>query len=88
MTPELVERVRPIIHDSLSEVDAFQAYDRMMMPYRALPLVPDVQANLTDYAVEKALAGLFLKLGEEEAAIRQDPAKRTTALLMRVFGQS
>jgi hypothetical protein len=29
---------------------------------------------------------MFAYLAEEEAAIRQDPVKRTTALLKRVFG--
>ena len=58
----------------------------MMGPYKRMPLVPDVKADLTDYAVEKALDGLFFKLAEEEAAIRCNPAKRTTELLQRVFG--
>ena len=86
MTPPLITRMRPIINDSLSQVGAVRAYDDMMGPYERMPLVPDVKADLTDYAVEKALDGLFFKLAEEEAAIRQNPAKRSTELLQRVFG--
>jgi hypothetical protein len=86
MTPPLIARMRPIINDSLSQVGAVRAYDDMMGPYKRMPLVPDVKAYLTDYAVEKALDGLFFKLAEEEAAIRRNPAKRTTELLQRVFG--
>ncbi len=42
--------------------------------------------NFTDYALEKALAGLFTYIGKEEAAIRSNPAARSTDLLKQVFG--
>jgi hypothetical protein len=51
-----------------------------------VPFVPDVKANLTEYVVEKAMDGLFHYVAQEEAAIRNNPAKRTTELLQRVFG--
>ena len=50
------------------------------------PFVPDVKANLTDYVVEKGMDGIFHYLAREEAAIRSEPVKRTTALLQKVFG--
>ena len=53
----------------------------------AAPGVPDAKANLTDYVLDKAIAGVFLYLGREEAAIRENPAKRTTELLQKVFGR-
>jgi hypothetical protein len=84
--PELVERFTPIIEDSLSEVGAIRSYDDMMAQYKALPLVPDAKSDLTSYTVEKALDGLFHYLAKEEAAIRNNPAKRTTELLQKVFG--
>jgi len=48
--------------------------------------VPDVKANLTTYVLEKAIDGIFLYLGREEAAIRQNPVKRTTDIMKKVFG--
>jgi Protein of unknown function (DUF4197) len=51
-----------------------------------LPFAPDVETNLTPYVVQQALDGMFLMLGREEAAIREDPAARTTELLQTVFG--
>ncbi len=87
MTPQLVTLMRPIIDNTLADVGALQAYDQMMAPYQALPLVPDVKGDLQTYAVEQALGGMFFKLAEEEAAIREDPAKRTTEILERVFGR-
>ena len=52
---------------------------------KTLPMAPKVQANLTDYVVEKAIDGVFVYLAREEAAIRENPAKRTTELLQKVF---
>ena len=34
----------------------------------------------------KAIDGVFLYLAREEAAIRENPAKRTTEILKKVFG--
>lgn len=86
MTAPLAERMAPVVDRSLAEVGAIRSYDEMMAQYAALPFVPDVKANLTEYVVEKAMDGLFHYVAEEEAAIRNNPAKRTTELLQRVFG--
>jgi hypothetical protein len=86
MTGPLTERFTPVVNQELADAGAVQAYDQMMGDYRELPFAPDVQANLTPYVVEKALDGMFLMLAREEAAIRQDPAARTTELLQTVFG--
>jgi len=83
---DLVNIVKPVIDQSLSEVGAIASYDQLMGKYAALPFVPDVKANLSDHAVNMTLEGLFFYLAKEEAAIRQNPAKRTTDLLARVFG--
>ncbi len=86
MSPALTERMRPVVDASLAEVGAIQAYDNVMGKYRSLPFMPDVKADLSDYVVQKGMAGIFYYLAKEEAAIRENPAKRTTELLKRVFG--
>lgn len=86
MTGPLSEAMRPVIDDSLAEVGAIAAYDRMMGEYSSIPFVPNVKADLTDYALGEALDGLFVYIAREEAAIRANPAKRTTEILQRVFG--
>ena len=88
MSDPLIQRLRPIVEDSLSQVGAVRAYDNAIGQYKAIPFVPDAKADLTQHALERALQGLFLYLAEEEAAIRQNPAKRTTELLQKVFGAS
>ena len=88
MSSPLVQRMRPIVDASLSDVGAVQAYDNAIGQYKAIPFVPDAKADLTEHVLERALKGLFLYLAEEEAAIRQNPVKRTTSLLQKVFGAS
>lgn len=86
MSSPLAKDMQPIVSDELGRVGAIQTYDRMMGQYRALPFVPDARANLTEYVLKKAIDAIFLYLGREEAAIRNNPAKRTTAILQKVFG--
>lgn len=86
MTDPLTERFTPIVTDAMGEVGAIRSYDRMIAQYKSIPFVPDVKADLTRYTVGQGLDGLFTYVAVEEAAIRNDPAKRTTQLLQRVFG--
>lgn len=86
MTKPLAAEMAPVVDKSLAEVGAIQSYDRVMGQYKQIPFVPDAKANLTNYVVEKGMDGIFLYLGKEEAAIRDNPAKRSTELLKKVFG--
>jgi len=86
MSPSLAKEMQPVVNKSLSEVGAVQAYDSVMKEYRSVPFVPDVKTDLTDHVVAKGMDGIFYYMAKEEAAIRQNPAKRTTDLLKRVFG--
>ena len=86
MSAPLAEEMRPLVAESLAEVGAIQSYDAVMSRYQSLPLVPDVKADLTGHVVDRGMAGIFHYLAREEAAIRQNPAKRTTELLQQVFG--
>ncbi len=86
MSSPLAREMSPIVSDSLSEVGAIQSYDNAMKEYKSIPFAPDVKADLTTYVVEKGIDGIFHYIAIEEAAIRQNPVKRTTELLQKVFG--
>ena len=88
MSPNLAGAMRPIVDRVLAEVGALRAYEKVMGQYQALPFVPDIKADLTQHVVQKAMDGIFLYMAREEAAIRKDPAKRTTEILRRVFGSN
>ncbi|RLA06295.1 MAG: DUF4197 domain-containing protein, partial [Gammaproteobacteria bacterium] len=38
------------------------------------------------YVVDQGADGIFYYLGQQEAAIRKNPAEQSTALLKKVFG--
>ncbi len=86
MSGQLALEMKPIVDESLADVGAAKSYDETMERYNSVPFVPRVESDLSDYVVEKGIDGVFYYLAKEEAAIRQDPAKRTTDLLKRVFG--
>jgi len=87
MSLDLAAEMKPVIEDSLLEVGAIRAYDNMMEGYKSIPFVPDVKSDLTDHVIEKGMEGIFYYMAKEEAAIRQDPVKRTTELLKKVFAK-
>ncbi|MDF1747720.1 MAG: DUF4197 domain-containing protein [Alphaproteobacteria bacterium] len=84
---EIKAKIRPIVDQALTEVGAVDALDKMMASYKKMPFVPDVKGDLTTHATDKAYDGLFHYIAEEEASIRENPAKRTTELLQKVFSQ-
>jgi hypothetical protein len=86
MTPELAAAMRPVVDQSLNEVGAVRVYNQAAAQLNAIPYAPEIKADLTGYVVDKGMAGIFHYLAQEEAAIRKNPAKRTTELLQRVFG--
>jgi hypothetical protein len=86
MSNPLAGKMRPIVDDALRDAGAVQAYDRMMGEYADLPFVPDVKADLVQHVLDLGIDGIFHYVAIEEAAIRNDPVKRTTEILQRVFG--
>lgn len=86
MTPSLKQMMKPVINQTLAETGVVQAYKHAVKQYHSIPFVPRVKEDVTGYVMDKAIHGLFYYLAKEEAAIRKDPVKRTTALLKKVFG--
>jgi hypothetical protein len=70
----------------VSPENVIQAYDGAISKLGPLaPSLPDYKAKLTDHVLKGGMDGIFHYLSEE-AAIRNDPAKRVSDLLERVFG--
>ena len=87
MTPSLKQMMKPVIEQTLAQTGVVQAYKKVMQQYNAIPFVQKMKYDLTGYVMGKGINGMFYYLAKEEAAIRKNPAKRTTALLKRVFGK-
>ena len=86
MSAPLAAEMQPIVENALNQVGAVQSYDAVMGKYASIPFVPDVKADLNKYVVDKGMEGIFHYVAVEEAAIRNDPLKRSTDILQKVFG--
>ena len=77
---------KPEISNALTSVDATRSYDQLAKKAASLPVVGEsIDTDLTTYVTNKALDGLFIKLAEQEKAIRENPAARTTELLQTLW---
>ena len=80
----------PIMENALNSTGALRLVDDVSSQLRNVPFGPnlgtDARRDLIDHGVEYGLRGVFHFIGEEEKAIRANPAKRTSEILRRVFG--
>ncbi|WP_321531875.1 DUF4197 domain-containing protein [uncultured Desulfuromonas sp.] len=82
---QLSDKFKPIVQDKMAEVGVYGYYTTLVNAYNALPFTSKPQFDLEQYIVDEAQDGVFTMLAIEEVKIRQDPAKRTTELLKKVF---
>ena len=75
-----------LIDDSLNQVGAIRTFNNLLASYQRIPLAPKVDADITEHVLAEGLSGIFYYVAREEKAIRDNPLKRTTELLQRVFG--
>ncbi len=84
-TAELTAKFTPIIQSSLNKVGATKYWSDAINYYNKIPLVEDMNPDLTGYVTQKALDGLFLMIEQEELKIRQDPGARVADIVQKVF---
>lgn len=90
---QLTSAFAPEINSAMNEVGAstawstlFNEYNSYVTPFTAATLgLKTINPNLGEYATEKALNGLFRKVGDEETGIRTNLSKRGSDLLKKVF---
>lgn len=82
----LAAKFKPTIKVSLDKVGATKYYGTAAAEYNKLPFVKHLNPDITDYATQKTIEGLFVEIAQEELKIRQNlPAARSTPLLQKVF---
>lgn len=86
----LAQLFAPIMETALNQTGALRLVDDVSSQLGAIPFAPklgaDARNDLIDHGVDFGLKGVFHYIGEEEKAIRANPAKRTSDILRRVFG--
>lgn len=83
----LTNAFQPVIQQSLQKVDATKHWNAITTAYNTVSR-EKINTDLTAYVTEKAMAGIFYQLAQEELLIRKNPAARTTELLKKVFAQN
>ncbi|HEY4195309.1 MAG TPA: DUF4197 domain-containing protein [Mucilaginibacter sp.] len=85
-TAALALKFKPVIKVSLDKVGATKYYGTAAGEYNKLPFVKHLDPDISDYATQKTIDGLFVEIAQEELKIRQNlPAARSTPLLQKVF---
>ncbi len=86
----LTDLFSPIMEKALGQTGALTLIDQASSRLNSVPFAPklgaDAKSELVRHGVDYGLKGVFTYIAEEEKAIRENPAKRTSAILRRVFG--
>ncbi len=82
---QLKAKFKPVIQNSLNQVQATKYYGDIVTTYNKIPFVDKVNPDLNEYATDLAMQGLFVMIAAEEKKIRENPIERTTDLLKKVF---
>jgi hypothetical protein len=83
----LLEKFKPIVENSLHKVSATKYWEQLVVAYNRIPMVVKMNPNLSEYATQKAIDGIFIVVAEEELQIRKNPAARVSAILKKVFNR-
>ncbi|PRC94788.1 DUF4197 domain-containing protein [Solimicrobium silvestre] len=83
---QLAEQFQPVVKSVTDKSDLSAKYNSLMGPAAKYGVVPAQQATVESYVTERAVDGLFLMIGEEEKAIRQDPLGTGSKIIGQVFG--
>lgn len=85
-TLELTLKFKPVIQNSLNKVGATKYYASAAAVYNKVPFVSKINPDISDYATQKTIDGLFIEIALQELNIRQNLAgARSTPLMQKVF---
>ena len=82
----LTVKFLPIVKQSTDKVGLAEKYNKLAGEGAKLGIIKGDAVNIEQYVTSKALDGLYLMIGEEEHAIRQNPAAAGSAIVSKVFG--
>lgn len=82
----LAIQFKPLVAGITSQAGLVKKYDKMMAKAGPFAALAGVKMDVNQYVTQKALDGLFLRVADEEKAIRENPAARTSEMLKKVFG--
>jgi hypothetical protein len=84
----LHDKFKPVIRSATQKVKVTEYWNPLATTYNKIPFVDRVNPDLEEYITQRALAGLFYLVSQEEIKIRKDPSARVTDLLKKVFANT
>lgn len=85
LTP-LTQKFQPVVKRATGRVKLAEQYNQLAGQGAALGLVKAEDANVESFVTRRALDALYLRIAEEERAIRQNPAEAVGSIARKVFG--
>jgi len=82
---QLAAKFKPIIQACLNKSGATQYYSDAAKAYNKVPFVSHINPDISDYATQKAIDGIFTEIALEELNIRKNLSARSTPLMQRAF---
>ncbi len=83
---KLTAKFLPVVKQSTEKVGVTRKYNELASSAARFGLIDESQADLDNYITQKALAGLYLMIADEEKEIRAHPLEQGSKLLGKVFG--
>ena len=86
---KLTTAFAPKVENAINKVNLTKYWEPLTSAYNSASILTgaqEVNTDLKSYITEKAIAGLFQLIEEEELKIRKDPIARVTDVLKKVFG--
>ena len=84
--PPLQGKFLPIVKKATEKVGLAQKYNEYAGQAEKLKLLKGDAVNVEKWVTAKALDGLYLVMGEQEAKLRQNPVGASTEIVKKVFG--
>lgn len=81
----LAAKFEPIIQIALVKTEATRYWTDLSTRYNQIPFVNKVTTDLSSYATQRAMDGLFHEIAEEEIKIRTRLSARSSPLMQKVF---
>jgi hypothetical protein len=82
----LMLKFRPIVQKYTANADLAKKYNKVANKGVQMGLIKAEDADIDSYVARSALDGVYKIIGQEEKAIRADPAKAIGGLARKVFG--
>ncbi|MDJ0833920.1 MAG: DUF4197 family protein [Gammaproteobacteria bacterium] len=84
---QLRQQFAPVIQRATEQNRVVQAYKSLNSSIQLVSPSSEYTVDIDQYVMDQALAALFDRIAREEKLIREQPVKRTTELMQKVFGK-